>query len=158
MHPPIITAVGGTSLINNQAHKGPKTDSVNIITPTIAAGVVWDPTVIKMKPNPIWKNPANKAKKRSWMDIDNCPAIKNQIIAAQIPAVNCAGTMSTLGYFLITITSTAKDIGIINATIFPKNCSLDWMDKELPSIIKTPDIPKIIEIKVIKLIFSFKKK
>ena len=66
--------------------------------------------------------------------------------------------MSTLGYFLITITSTAKDIGIINATIFPKNCSLDWIDKELPSIIKTPDIPKIIEIKVIKLIFSFKKK
>ena len=39
MHPPIITAVGGTSLINNHAHKGPKTDSVNIITPTIAAGV-----------------------------------------------------------------------------------------------------------------------
>ena len=32
------------------------------------------------------------------------------------------------------------------------------MDKELPSINKTPDIPKIIEIKVIKLIFSFKKK
>ena len=40
IHPPITTAVGGTSLINNQAHKGPKTDSVNIITPTIAAGVV----------------------------------------------------------------------------------------------------------------------
>ena len=40
MHPPIITAVGGTSLINNHAHKGPKTASVNIITHTIAAGVV----------------------------------------------------------------------------------------------------------------------
>ena len=32
------------------------------------------------------------------------------------------------------------------------------MDKELPSINKTPDIPKIIDKKVIKLIFSFKKK
>ena len=32
------------------------------------------------------------------------------------------------------------------------------MDKELPSINKTPNILKIIEIKVIKLIFSFKKK
>ena len=31
------------------------------------------------------------------------------------------------------------------------------MDKELPIIIITPDIPIIIEIKVIKLIFSFKK-
>ena len=38
--PPISTTVGTTSFINNQAHKGPKTDSVNIITPTIAAGVV----------------------------------------------------------------------------------------------------------------------
>ena len=71
MHPPIITAVGGTSLINNQAHNGPKTDSVNIITPTMAAGVVWDPTVIKINPNPIWKNPAVAANKRSWADIDN---------------------------------------------------------------------------------------
>jgi len=32
------------------------------------------------------------------------------------------------------------------------------MDKEFPSINNTPDIPKTIEIKVIKLIFSFKKK
>ena len=53
MHPPIITAVGGTSLTNNQAHKGPNTDSVNIKTPTTAAGVVWDPMVIKINPNPI---------------------------------------------------------------------------------------------------------
>jgi len=158
MHPPIITADGGTSLINNQAHKGPKTDSVNIITPTTAAGVVWDPMVIKINPNPIWKNPAKEAKKRSCGEIDKFPAIKNPIIAAKIPAVNWAGTISTLGYFLIIITNTAKDIGIINATIFPKNCSLDWIDKELPSIIKTPDIPKIIETRVIKLIFSFNAK
>ena len=32
------------------------------------------------------------------------------------------------------------------------------MDKEFPSINNTPDIPKTIEIKVIELIFSFKKK
>ena len=51
----------------------------------------------------------------------------------------------------------AKEIGIANATIFPKNCSLVWMLKELPRINKTPDIPNKIEIKVIKLIFSFKK-
>ena len=56
------------------------------------------------------------------------------------------------------MTNIAKEIGARNATIFPINCSLDWMDKELPSINTTPDIPKTIEIKVIKLIFSFKKK
>ena len=32
------------------------------------------------------------------------------------------------------------------------------MDKEFPSISNTPNIPKTIEIKVIKLIFSIKKK
>ena len=63
MHPPISTLIGGTSFINNQAQKGPNTDSVNIRTPTTAAGVVRDPIVIKINPNPIWKKPAIKAKK-----------------------------------------------------------------------------------------------
>ena len=50
--PPASTLIGGTSCINSQAHRGPKTDSVNIKTPTTAAGVVWDPMVIKI--NPVW--------------------------------------------------------------------------------------------------------
>ena len=45
--------MGGISFINNQAHRVPITDSVNIKTPTTAAGVVCDPMVIKINPNPI---------------------------------------------------------------------------------------------------------
>ena len=52
MTPPINTPVGGVSFINIQAHKGPNTASVNINMPTIAAGVVCDPIVIKINPNP----------------------------------------------------------------------------------------------------------
>lgn len=156
--PPKRTLDGGISFIKSQAHKGPKTDSVNIKTPTTAAGVVWEPTVIKINPKPIWKNPAIKAKNKSWKEIASFPAKTKPIIAAKIPAVNCAGTMSTFGYFLTIITNIAKDMGIINATKFPENCSLDWIDKELPNIIKTPDMPKMIEARVIKSIFSFKKK
>ena len=158
MLPPISTLIGGVSLINHQAHKGPNTASVNTKTPTTAEGVVFDPIVIKINPNPIWKKPANKAKKRSCKAIDKLPAIRQPIIAEKTPAINWAGTISTVGYFLIIITNITKEAGVKKATIFPINCSLDWMDKELPSINKTPDIPKIIEKKVIKLIFSFKKK
>ena len=53
MPPPIITLIGGISFINNQAHKGPNTDSVSIKTPTTAEGVVCDPMVMKINPNPI---------------------------------------------------------------------------------------------------------
>ena len=53
MPPPISTLVGGISFINIQAHKGPNTDSVSIKIPTTAAGVVRDPIVIKINPNPI---------------------------------------------------------------------------------------------------------
>ena len=60
------TLTGGCSLINSQAHKGPNTDSVSIKTPTTAAGVVCDPMVININPNPIWKNPARNAKNKSW--------------------------------------------------------------------------------------------
>ena len=74
--PPTSTLTGGTSFINNQAHKGPNTASVNIKTPTTAEGVVCDPIVIKINPNPIWKKPAREAKKRSCKEIDNFPAIK----------------------------------------------------------------------------------
>ena len=79
------------------------------------------------------------------------------IIQDLIPATNWAGTMSTVGYFLTITINTAKEIGIIKAIIFPKNCSLVCMDRELPTINNTPDIPNKIEIKVTKLIFSFKK-
>ena len=33
--------------------------------------------------------------------------------------------LAIFGYFLIIITNIAKEIGITNATIFPRNCSLD---------------------------------
>ena len=75
MPPPISTLIGGISFINSQAHKGPNTASVNIKTPTTAEGVVCDPIVMKINPNPIWKKPAREANKRSCKEIDNFPAI-----------------------------------------------------------------------------------
>ena len=65
MHPPNKTKNGGFSLANNHAQRGPKTASVNIMIPTIAEGVLLAPIVIKIKPKPIWKNPAKKARNRS---------------------------------------------------------------------------------------------
>ena len=50
---------------------------------------------------------------------------------------------------------TAKEIGIINATMFPDNCP---GDKELPTISNIPDIARIIDAKVNLDIFSFKNK
>ena len=52
MAPPINPNVEGLSLTNRKAQTGPKTDSDNIIIPTIAEGVVLAPIVINMKPNP----------------------------------------------------------------------------------------------------------
>ena len=52
VEPPIKAKNDGVSLININAQSGPKTDSDNIIIPTIAEGVVLAPIVIKMKPNP----------------------------------------------------------------------------------------------------------
>ena len=65
--PPIITMKGGCSFINNQAHKGPSTASVNIMIPTIADGVLWAPIVINIKPNPNCKNPAKNPKNASYI-------------------------------------------------------------------------------------------
>ena len=53
------------------------------------------------------------------------PAIKKPIKVAVTPAVNCAGIISMLGFFLTITTKTAKDIGIMKAIIFPKNSSED---------------------------------
>ena len=63
--------------------------------------------------------------------------------------------MSTVGYFLIIIIKIAKTIGIENAARFPDNSP---GVSEFPTINKTPVIAKIIEVKVVVLIFSFKKK
>ena len=41
---------------------GPKTDSDNMMMPTIADGVVLAPIVIKINPKPTWKKPAKKPK------------------------------------------------------------------------------------------------
>ena len=69
MAPPINPKTEGLSLTNRKAQIGPNTDSANIITPTVAEGVVLAPIVINIKPNPTWKKPARKPKKISWGDI-----------------------------------------------------------------------------------------
>ena len=126
-----------------------------MIIPTIAEGVVLAPIVINIKPKPIWKNPAKKPKKISWGEIIIVGESDKPIRHELIPATNCAGTISTDGNFLTIIIKTAKVIGIVKAAKFPDNSP---GDKEFPTINNTPNIAKIIEIDVIKLIFSFKKK
>ena len=63
--PPINAINCGVSSKNIQAQKGPNTASVNIIIPTMAEGVFFAPMVIKIKPKPIWKNPAKKPSNKS---------------------------------------------------------------------------------------------
>ena len=60
-----------------------------------------------------------------------------------------------VGNFLTIIINTAKVIGIVKAAKFPENSP---GVKELPTINKTPVKAKIIEINVVRLIFSLKKK
>ncbi len=67
--PPIITINGGISLINIHDHIGPRIASSSINIPTIAAGVFLEPTVIQMKPKPIWKVPSKNERKRSFGEI-----------------------------------------------------------------------------------------
>ena len=155
MAPPINPNVDGLSLTNKNAQIGPRTDSDNIMTPTIADGVLRAPIVIKINPKPTWKKPAKKPKKMSCEEIINLFDNKNPIIQQLTPATNCAGTMSTVGNFLTIIISTAKVIGIENAARFPDSSP---GDNEFPTIKKTPEIAKTIEANVIAEIFSFKKK
>ena len=152
--PPIKPNIEGLSLTNKNAQSGPKTDSDNIIIPTIADGVVLAPMVIKINPKPTWKKPAKNPKKISWGDIIIFVERKNPIKQELIPAINCAGTISTEEFFLTIIIKIAKVIGIVKAAKFPESSP---GVKELPTINKTPVIAKIIEVKVIILIFSFRK-
>ena len=101
------------------------------------------------------KNPAKKPKKISCGEIIIVGESDKPMRHELIPATNCAGTISTDGNFLTIIIKTAKVIGIEKAAKFPDNSP---GDNEFPTINNTPDIAKIIEIDVIKLIFSFKKK
>ena len=153
--PPINPNIEGLSLTNRKAHIGPKTDSDNIIIPTIAEGVVRAPIVININPKPTWKKPAKKPKNMSYEEIIIFDDNKNPIKHELIPATNWAGTMSTDGYFLTIMIKTAKVIGIVNAAKFPDNSP---GVNEFPTIKITPDIAKIIEIDVTNEIFSFKKK
>ena len=50
--PPIKLNIEGLSLAKRNAQTGPKTDSDNIIIPTIADGVVLAPIVININPKP----------------------------------------------------------------------------------------------------------
>ena len=153
--PPINPNIEGLSLTKRNAQIGPKTDSDNIIIPTIADGVVRAPIVIKINPKPTWKNPAKKPKIMSWGDIKICVDNKKPIKQELKPAINCAGTISTLGNFLIIIINTAKVTGRVNAAKFPDNSP---GVNEFPTINKTPDRAKMIENNVKAEIFSFKKK
>ena len=141
--------------MNINAQSGPKIDSDNIIIPTIAEGVVLAPMVIKMKPNPTWKHPAKNPKKISWGEIIIFVERKKPMIHELKPATNWAGTISTCGYFLTIIIKIANVIGIVKAAKFPESSP---GERELPTINNTPIIAKIIEKKVMKLIFSLRKK
>ena len=155
MPPPINPNIDGISLTNRKAHIGPNTDSDSIIIPTIAEGVVRAPIVIKINPKPTWKKPAKKPRKISFGEIIIWVESKNPIKQELMPAINCAGTISTVGNFLTIIINTANVIGIVKAARFPDNSP---GVNEFPTITKTPVIAKTIEVKVIVLIFSFKKK
>ena len=126
-----------------------------MIIPTIADGVLRAPMVINIKPNPTWKKPAVKPKNISCEEIISFSDNKNPIKHELTPAINWAGTMSTVGNFLTIIIKTANVIGILNAAKFP---DISPGDKELPTINKTPVIAKKIEANVIDEIFSFKNK
>ena len=123
--------------------------------PTMADGVVLAPIVINIKPKPIWKKPARKPKKISWGEIIIFVERKKPIKHELTPATNWAGTISTEGNFLTIIIKTAKVIGIVKAAKFPDNSP---GDNELPTINKTPVIARQIENRVIKFIFSLRKK
>ena len=155
MAPPIKPNIDGLSLTNKKAHIGPRTDSDSIITPTIADGVLRAPIVIKIKPKPTWKKPAKKPKNISCEEIINLFDRRNPIKHELMPATNCAGTISTVGNFLTIMINIANVIGIVNAAKLPDNSP---GDSEFPTIKKTPEIAKIIEVNVIAEIFSFRKK
>ena len=155
MAPPINPNIDGRSLTNKKAQIGPKTDSDNIIIPTIAEDVVRAPVVININPKPIWKNPATNPKKISCGEIIIFVDKKYPIKQQHTPATNCAGTISTVGNFLTIIINTAKVIGIVKAAKFPDNSP---GVNEFPTISNTPVIAKIIDINVTAEIFSFKKK
>ena len=71
------------------------------------------------------------------------------------PAINWAGTISTVGNFLIIMIKIANVMGILKAAKFP---DISPYDKEFPTISKTPVIAKIIDANVIDVIVSFKNK
>ena len=153
MAPPTKTTKGGVSFINNQAQNGPKIASVNIIIPTKAEGVVFAPIVINIKPNPTWKKPAINPKNKSYEETVIFDENKNPNIKAPIPATNCNGIISTLGYFLTVSISTANEMGIMNAAILPIICP---EVKEPPSIKNIPPNARKIEIIVKIDIFSLR--
>ena len=98
---------------------------------------------------PLWYEPIYNVTKAALVMLGKNMA--NELIGKNI-RVNTinAGLILTPDWI-----KTAKELGIIKATIFPDNCP---GDKELPTISIIPEIARIIEVKVILDIFSFKKK
>ena len=80
--------------------------------------------------------------------------IINPTIIAIIPATNWRGIMSTSGNFLTINIKIAKEIGIINATIFPV---ISPGEIEFPNIKIIPKIANKIQKNVNLEIVSFKK-
>ena len=72
---------------------------------------------------------------------------------APIPAINCNGIISMLGYFLTVSIKTAKERGITNAAILPSICPVV---SDPPSIKKIPQKARNMEANVNLDIFSLR--
>ena len=69
INPPISTLAGGISLKNNHTHIGANMDSISINNPTITAGVVLEPIVIKIKPNANCGTPSKNDSQISFVEM-----------------------------------------------------------------------------------------
>ena len=67
--PPMSTLTGGISLKNSQTHIGANIDSISINKPTITAGVVLEPIVIKIKPKANCGTPSKNDNQISFVDM-----------------------------------------------------------------------------------------
>ena len=84
--PPMSTLTGGISLKNSQTHIGANIDSININKPTITAGVVLEPIVIKIKPKANCGTPSKNANQMSFVDIAKFSSKSKPYRQLNIPA------------------------------------------------------------------------
>ena len=84
--PPTSTLIGGISLKNIQTHIGANIDSMSINKPTITAGVVLEPIVIKIKPKANWGTPSKNDNQISFVDMDKSSSKNKPYRQLYIPA------------------------------------------------------------------------